>query len=1384
MPRRDPFRAVPLPAIADLARHCAARLHTPERQLARRRFSQEFEPLLDALCAAFAARALRELAGDKPIEPEALIESGHIAASSAPMLRNLLQLLTEDGVVQPIGNQWLWRTDVALPKPEDIWASLISDYPEYALLTAGVGASGLHLGARLHAGTPAASAKAGHPDTVSTWADGCTQQEAAAVAQSLADMLRLAADIQPPHARLRVLRFVGIAPVEGLALVPLLDADRCDVVIGSASQAVLDDLRARWPVIDTLECQIVDLDGDSMPAIAGGGFDIVVLGEGLADAPDPSVRLKNARRLLLDDGLLVLLEKHASRAADLMLGLEPHWWRVANDGETESVRSRLCAPDAWRALLAQAGFETIEAVHDVPEVPAGPYVLIAQADTAQRVAALPQPSAPPRTWLIARDAAGYSADLGRALGNELAALGQRVVTVIAAPIYTRMDALCHALDPCDPSHWNRLLATLREEGEEPHGWIHLAGLDLATASAPLGVRAAAQELRATVFTAWLQTCARRKILPECWVVAAHAGIALLPAAAGSAAPAPQVDVLRDAALWGIARVAMQEFADQRIRWLDLHDPLPCASNAARLAGEILHPDAEDEILLAAGGRYVPRLGIAAAPRPPVVKAPQPSRRQVQLDCLIPGPFRNLHWQAAADPSALADDEVEIDVRCAGLNFRDVMYAMGLLPDEAVEDGFCGPTLGMEVAGLVIRVGAAVNELTPGDAVIAFAPASFANRVRTRALAVARKPAHWSFAAAATVPTAFFTAYYALHELARLREGEKVLIHGAAGGVGIAAIQLAKHLGAEIFATAGSDMKRDFVRLLGADHVFDSRSLEFADQVMRASGGGVDVVLNSLAGDAIARNLRLLRPFGRMLELGKRDFYENSRIGLRPLRNNISYFGIDADQLLAQRPDTARRVFIDLMALFADGSLHPLPHRTFDAADIATAFRHMQASRHIGKVVVTFAPDFDPLGAPLPQLAPVAKADATYVVTGGLSGFGLRSAWWLVRHGARHLALLSRRGADDTPGAEEILQQFAAAGVSVVAPPCDVADASAVRAALASIAHMPPLRGIVHAAMVVEDALLRDLDPSQLHRVLAPKIRGAWELHEATRDAALDFFIMYSSATTLFGNPGQAAYVAANMALEALATERRALGLPATCIGWGPIADTGYLARNERMLEALVGRMGGAALKSDDALRELETLRDSSAANLGLIDLDWSTLSRFLPAAHAPKFLELARTVVGERVHGESAHDLRCRLEGLVGEALVNALTEIVRHEVAEILRIVPERIEPGISLLDMGMDSLMAVELATSIGARLDIQLSALALSGGPTIESVVERVIRLLHPAEDPAAVAAGAALEAQVLAVAEQHMGGLSAESAAQFSAEIGAAAAPLSLTAGQRP
>ena len=1376
MPRRDSQRAAALPASSTLAEVCAVRLHAPNRLEGRKRFSLEVEPLLDALCASFAARALRELAGNQPIDPQSLIDSGRVAENSAPLLRRLIEMLAEDGLVQRIGAQSLWRSDVTLPEHTDIWLSLVADYPEYAAVTARVGTAGLHLAERLRLGVDDKQDDGG-----SAWTESCTQDEAADVSQAMLDVIRCVIDAQPAHARLRVLRLIGAVPPAEDLLLPDVDADRCDFVIGASSQAILDDVHGRWPGTAALPCLLVDLDR----TVQGERFDLVLLGEGVA-AADPVRRLANARSLLLDDGRLVILEQQSSRAADLLYGLDPAWWQNAPaSADPATVRNRFSRPEDWREMLSRANFDRVEFVHDLPSAPSGAYLLIARAGVPPRTETAPLLDS--RNWLILGNADGYSAELRIALTAVLEARGQQLVTLVAGASYRQLGPRRYEVDPHAAAHWDRLLEELSRSGVTLQGWIHLAGLDLASAAAPAIERAAAQESRAGVLVSWLQACARHEICPDVWVVAAQAGTALLPAAVRSALSTdPPGDGLRDAAVWGIARVAMQECAEQRIRWVDLIEPLALTANATNLAREILCPDAENEILLTASGRFATRIAPATLPSLPDASTVLEGRLpRVQLDCSVPGPFRNLVWRAEPEPESMAEDEVEIEVRAAGLNFRDVMYAMGLLPDEAVEDGFCGPSLGMEVSGIVTRVGTGVTEVAPNDAVIAFAPASFANRVRTRALAVTRKPSAWSFAAAATVPTAFFTAYYALHELARLREGERVLIHGAAGGVGIAAIQLAKYLGAEVFATAGTQEKRDFVHLLGADHVFDSRSLAFADEVLNVTGGvGIDVILNSLAGDAISRNLRLLRPFGRMLELGKRDFYENSRVGLRPFRNNISYFGIDADQLLAQRPDKARRVFVDLMALFHDGTLQPLPYRTFDAMNIAAAFRHMQASRHLGKIVVTFPPDFAPL-APASTAAPpvVIRADATYLVSGGLSGFGLRTARWLVERGARHLVLLSRRGGTGTPEVAMQLLQFAEQGVMVAAPACDVADLSQLRETLDSInGSMPPLGGVVHAAMVIEDGLLRDMAAGQLHRVLAPKMLGALNLHEATRACALDWFVLYSSATTLFGNPGQAAYVAANLGVEALADERRSLGLPVTCVGWGPIADAGYLARNERVLAALVGRMGGEALKSDDLLAALDRLIAAPTRNISFLDLDWHTMSRSLPTARAPKFSDLARLAAegarGVRA-GDSAQDLRHWLGGLPAAEAFVELTALVRGEVAGILRIAPERIESTDSLLDMGMDSLMAVELATSIESRLDIRLSALALSGSPSVASIVERIQRLLQAADGAAAATTDGNLAAHVSLVASQHVEELSAEHAAAMAREIDITSAARSLT-----
>jgi NADPH:quinone reductase-like Zn-dependent oxidoreductase/acyl carrier protein/short-subunit dehydrogenase len=832
-----------------------------------------------------------------------------------------------------------------------------------------------------------------------------------------------------------------------------------------------------------------------------------------------------------------------------------------------------------------------------------------------------------------------------------------------------------------------------------------------------------------------------------------------------------------AALWGFGRVLMNEHPDLDCTLVDVQTSLD-APAVERVYEELTAPDGEDEIILTQAGRYATRMSPFPMPAP----REEHTTAHARLDFIVPGQLRNLHWRALPE-RVLQADEIEIQPKAVGLNFRDVMYAMGLLSDEAVENGFAGATLGMELAGVVTRAGADVDEFQVGDAVVAFAPACFANRVVTKAGSAARKPEAWTFEEAATVPTVFFTVYYALHYLARLQPDEKILIHGAAGGVGIAAIQVARYLGAEIFATAGSDEKRDFVTLLGADHIMNSRTLAYADEIMAITGGaGIDVVLNSLAGEAINRNFRVLRPFGRFLELGKRDFYENTKIGLRPFKDNITYYGIDADQLMVERPALATSLFREVMALFGEGVLRPLPYRAFPASRVVDAFRYMQQSRQIGKVVVTF--DDAPLPVVAPERAPEPLAlsrDATYIVTGGIGGFGQRTARWLAEQGAGHLVLLSRRGAD-APGAAETREELEALGARVYLRACDVTDADQVINLINEIkTGMPVLKGIVHAAMVLEDGLIRNLDQERLLRAMAPKIQGGWNLHRATLGLPLDFFVFYSSATTFIGNPGQANYVAANMYLESLAAFRRGQGLSATCVAWGAISDVGYLARNEDIKDALQSRLGGHALSSALALRRLGAMMQADVSGVAAIDFEWHTLHRFLPATRAPRFDELRRMAGQGGGDAGSGEDIREILAGSTPEEAQGIIRDLLLEEVAAILRLPMERIDTERSLYDLGMDSLMGVELVLGIEKRFGISLPVMALTEGPTIKRISERLVMALLPS-DGGALAQDKPqdhLADMVSGVAAQHGVEASAEDVAQavqnLRAQTGAGAGP---------
>lgn len=689
----------------------------------------------------------------------------------------------------------------------------------------------------------------------------------------------------------------------------------------------------------------------------------------------------------------------------------------------------------------------------------------------------------------------------------------------------------------------------------------------------------------------------------------------------------------------------------------------------------------------------------------------------------PGALESVGWRQGGRASGpLAAGALDIDVRAAGVNFRDVMFGLGILPEEAVEAGFAGATVGMEAAGVVAAVGEGVTRFKPGDHVVCVASGCFGDRVRTLESAVARIPEGQSFAAAATLPIVALTAYYSLATQARLSADDTVLIHGAAGGVGLAAIQYAQHVGARIIATAGTDEKRALLKQLGVDLVSDSRSLAFIDDVRRwTDGRGVDVALNSLAGEAMSATLAAMRPFGRFIELGKRDFFENTEVGLKRLRENVSYFAVDADQLLAARPEIAAELFRDVDDLIADGVFRALPYRAFPSTQVPEALKWMQRARHVGKVVVEApeAPAAAGVGLPV-------KRDGAYLVVGGAEGFGLETAKWLAKRGAGKLILASRRGAE-APGIDEAIEVLGTLGADASAAALDVTDAGAVERLLRRVdSARRPLRGVIHAAAVYADGIAAEMSLAAFRRAVSVKADGAAALDRATRAMAasgrpLDFFILYSSATTALGNPGQANYVAGNAAVEGLARARQADGLPAMAVAWGPISATGALKRQAAVEEHLERQLGRPAMQPEAALDLLDSLWASGEAAPIVLDIDWRLLSQRMRGA-----ARFAR--VAPAVEGEDGSDFLQLIADLEEADARDVVAELIAERVADVLGMDADQVDVSRPVADLGLDSLMGMELKLGLEERIGVELPAMLLAEGASVSRIAEKVTNQLR--------------------------------------------------------
>jgi len=758
-----------------------------------------------------------------------------------------------------------------------------------------------------------------------------------------------------------------------------------------------------------------------------------------------------------------------------------------------------------------------------------------------------------------------------------------------------------------------------------------------------------------------------------------------------------------------------------------------AGAAAALVDALDPRDAEREIVMRGAARFARRVEPAADVAMLAARRAAGADAGLALAADPLGGLETLRWRPCPR-RAPGPGEIEIAVAASGLNFRDVMWAMGALPEEAVEDGFAGARLGMECAGVVTRAGQGARHVE-GDRVIAFAAGARASHVTLSDGAAAAMPEGLSFTAAATLPVVFGTAWRSLIDLGRLERGERVLIHGGAGGVGLAALQLARARGAEVIATAGTPEKRSLLRLFGARLALDSRGMGFADAALAATDGrGVDVALNSLAGEAMERTLEIMAPFGRFIELGKRDYYANTQIGLRPLRRNISYFGVDLDAMLKARPDSGGRLLREISRSVTDGELSALPHSRLEAEDAVAAFRLMQRAGHVGKIVLT--PPAAPAEAAAPP-PPLARADGAYLVVGGARGLGLRFAGRLAARGARRIWLTSRSGACDEAG----VAALRARGVAVTLAACDAADEPAMAALLRRIDGGPaPLRGVALAAMALDDATLANLTAARIEAVLRPKLKGGAVLDALTRGHDLDFFVLFSSVSALFGNPGQAAYVAANAGLEAIAAARRARGASALAMGFGPIADAGVLADDPKARERLE-RRGAGVLTADAALDALELALAADEHALTAAPMRWGALAGDIAVIGEPLF-ERAPRAAEDAADADAGQGVVAMLAGLDDAAAVRKLTGLLVTEAAVILRQPTGEIDPSRPLADLGFDSLMGMELKLSAEEKYGVALPALSLGDGATLTGVAARIVSDLR--RGPAAPAADATLDA----------------------------------------
>ena len=1249
----------------------------------------------DDLAACQLAMGLRKM-GAMP-GANFTADSLHVAAPMRPVFERLMASLVKRGLLEgkAAGYQPTAKFSSAADSAPEALRSLVlhhSGHLPEALLCAGNCAE---LGPILRGEKDAVQvlfAAAGADLLEQFYGDGLSTSHWLA---AIAAAVREAGRHLPEGRGLRILE-IG-AGTGGLTsqVLPQLERGLHSYTFSDVSAGFFPGAMQKLAAFPEVETKIFDLEKPGTEqGFEAGSFDFIIGTNVVHAVSDVRVALGHLHELLVPGGSLVFMDTASPQLwTETVFGLTSGWWRFT-DRELRPDQPLL--PRAtWERILREAGFSETASLPGL----IGPSGGEGQIGLLARKAWQPAPvldvtvEAPvEKSWLIFADESG----LGDQLAARLRTAGTRCRVAHRGKKFASPEMDAFTLRAETPEDWLQLFQTFADDAPLER-IVYLWNVD-----APAEV-AADDAIMGTDALLHL-THALETVMPV-----EKLRIDSITRGAQPAGRDPIVTAVAQAPAVGLLRVMLNEHPNFSCRGVDL-PPAATAADLGLLWSELLRADPEREIAFRGEARYVQRLSrgrpVAEQTLDPAVPLRLVSRERGHLDTLHFAPF-------ALPPCG--PGEVLIDVRAAGMNFRDVLKALALYPGEAPDARIFGD----EVGGVVAAVGANVTHVKPGDRVFGLAVFGLATQTLARGGDVRRIPDGLSFEEAATLPVVFMTSWHALKNVARLRAGECVLVHAGAGGVGMAAIQIAHHLGATVIASAGSPAKRRLLETLGVKHVIDSRRGDFAEAVMELTDRrGVDVVLNALAGEAIPMGMSCLAEFGRFIEIGKRDIYQNSRIPLWALRRNASFHVVAMDAVFQGDEALTRAMLGELTALVEAGALRPLPYRSFAANRVDAAFRLMAGGKHIGKVLVGFAQPFVPRrGEPLP--APFSiKPDGCYLITGAFGGFGKVLAEWLVNCGARHLVLSSRSGAA-TPEAVAFVESLRTRDIGVRIVKADAGSAKDITRLLAEIrAGDQPLRGLFHLAMVIDDAPLSALTRERMRTVMAPKAYGAWLLHQGTRDLSLDCFVMYSSVSSIFGNPAQGNYGAANAFLDSLAYHRRALGLPALTMNWGVLGGEGYVARNERVAEFLA-RQGTTELSPGEVMALMEASLVAGNTQVMAIRVDWAKWRQFFRSMQENPLLERILASVEGQETGGTTGDWRPKIEAAAPEEKEAVICQAVREVVGSVLRVKPDSLRDDQPLTDLGLDSLMGVEIENSLEAAIGVALPPTSLMRARTIGQI-----------------------------------------------------------------